>query len=103
MGERAGVGFKVAILHPLDIPIIESTAMNIDVGKLRKFSPRASWRSLTTLCAGSLSQLAVSTSLVNISREAVTRFSPSDRKCYDVEHDDIRLAHLPYSDDYRYM
>ena len=34
LGERAGVGFKVAILHPLDIPIIESTAMNIDVGKL---------------------------------------------------------------------
>ena len=33
LGERAGVGFKVAVLHPLDIPIIESTAMNIDVGK----------------------------------------------------------------------
>ena len=54
------------------------------------------------MLAGSLSQLAVSTSLVNISREAVTRFSPEDRKCYDVEHDDIRLSHLPYSDDYRY-
>ena len=51
--------------------------------------------------SGSLSQLAVSTSLVNISREAVTRFSPKDRKCYDVDYDDIRLAHLPYTDDYR--
>ena len=55
------------------------------------------------MLAGSLSQLAVSTSLVNISREAVTRFSPGERKCYDVEHDDISLAHLPYSDDYRYF
>ena len=55
------------------------------------------------MLAGSLSQLAVSTSLVNISREAVTRFSPGERKCYDVEHDDISLAHLPYSDDYRYL
>ena len=57
---------------------------------------------LSHLLAGSLSQLAVSTSLVNISHEAVTRFSPADRKCYDVAHDDIRLSHLPYSDDYRY-
>ena len=54
------------------------------------------------MLAGSLSQLAVSTSLVNISREAVTRFSPEERKCYDVDHDDIRLAHLTYSDDFRY-
>ena len=42
LGTRAGVGFKVAILHPLDIPIIESTAMNIDVGKVIK----------SHLCAG---------------------------------------------------
>ena len=65
---------------------------------MRAVSPLTSHMS-----SGSLSQLAVSTSLVNISREAVTRFSPEDRKCYDVEHDDIRLAHLPYSDDYRYL
>ena len=36
LGERAGVGFKVAILHPLDIPIMESTAMNVDVGKVQR-------------------------------------------------------------------
>ena len=53
------------------------------------------------LCAGSLSQLAVSTSLVNISEEAVSTFTPSQRKCYEVNYDDIQLAHLPYDDDYR--
>ena len=53
------------------------------------------------LCAGSLSQLAVSTSLVNISEEAVTRFTPSERKCYEEESDDIQLSHFPYVSDYR--
>ena len=50
---------------------------------------------------GSLSQLAVSTSLVNITREAVTTFTPRQRKCYEVDYDDIQLAHFPYDDDYR--
>ena len=45
--------------------------------------------------------MAVSTSLVNISEEAVSTFTPSQRKCYEVNYDDIQLAHLPYDDDYR--
>ena len=51
--------------------------------------------------AGSLSQLAVSTSLVNITKDAVKAFTPSERKCYEVHYDDIQLAHFPYDDDYR--
>ena len=29
LGERAGEGFKVAISHPLDMPIIQQTAVNL--------------------------------------------------------------------------
>ena len=43
----------------------------------------------------------MSTSLVNISEEAVTRFTPSERKCYEEESDDIQLSHFPYVSDYR--
>ena len=34
LGERAGEGFKVAITHPLDMPIIQQTAVNLVPGFL---------------------------------------------------------------------
>ena len=32
LGERAGEGFKIAITHHLDMPIIEQTAVNVNPG-----------------------------------------------------------------------
>ena len=45
-------------------------------------------------------QLAVSTSLIKITSKATRRFSPSERKCWEMN--EINLTHLPYADDYRY-
>jgi hypothetical protein len=72
LGERAGEGFKVAVSHPLDMPIIQQTAVNIR--------------------PGSLVQLATSTTLTNITPSALSTFAASDRKCWAEE--EISLGHL---------
>ena len=63
------VGFKIAILHYLDIPIMDQTGINIDIGKY--------------------TQLAVTAKIVKTSSYARRRFEPEVRQCYF--KDEIRM------------
>ena len=79
LGDRAGEGFKVALVHPHDMPIIQQTAVNV--------------------MPGSLVQIATSINLIDITSGALN-FAPKERKCWlDSE---IELKELKYSDGYRY-
>lgn len=79
LGVRAGEGFKVAVVHPLDMPIIQQTAVNV--------------------MPGSLVQIATSINLIDITSDAMA-FAPKDRKCW--VDSEIVLKELNYSDGYRY-
>ena len=68
------VGFKVAILHYLDIPIMDQTGINIDVGKY--------------------TQLAVTARLVKTSAYAKHRFVPEVRRCYFDDEIRMRVSNL---------
>ena len=74
LGERAGEGFKAGLYHPHDMPIVQQTGVNIRPGA----------RVL----------LSFSTTLINITDAAVTRFDPYERKCWD--QPEINLEYLPY-------
>ena len=74
LGERAGEGFKAGLYHPHDMPIVQQTGVNIRPGA----------RVL----------LSFSTTLINITKAAVTRFDPYERKCWD--QPEISLEYLPY-------
>ena len=56
------LGFKIAVLHYLDIAIMDQTGINIDIGKY--------------------TQLAVSARIIKTSADARRRFSPEVRGCY---------------------
>lgn len=79
LGVRAGEGFKVAVVHPLDMPIIQQTAVNV--------------------MPGSLVQIATSINLINITPDALS-FAPNERKCW--VNEEILLKELNYTDGYRY-
>ena len=79
LGDRAGEGFKVALIHPHDMPIIQQTAVNV--------------------MPGSLVQIATSINLINITSDAMD-FAPKERKCW--VDSEIELKELKYSDGYRY-
>ena len=79
LGVRAGEGFKVAVVHPLDMPIIQQTAVNV--------------------MPGSLVQIATSINLIDITSDAMA-FAPTDRKCWG--NSEIVLNELNYSEGYRY-
>ena len=74
LGERAGEGFKAGLYHPHDMPIVQQTGVNI--------------------MPGARVLLSFSTTLINITEEAVTRFDPYERKCWD--QPEIDLEYLPY-------
>ena len=63
------LGFKIAILHYLDIAIMDQTGVNIDIGKY--------------------TQLAVTARIVKTSQDARRRFDPEVRGCYF--EDEIRM------------
>ena len=79
LGVRAGEGFKVAVVHPLDMPIIQQTAVNV--------------------MPGSLVQIATSINLINITSDAMA-FAPKERKCW--VDSEIELKELNYTKGYRY-
>ena len=78
--DRGGLGFKLSVAHPLDMPIIEQSAVMIQPG-------------LQT-------HLGVSVQLTRTSKTAIQRFSPTDRKCWN--QSEISLKHLSYDQLYHY-
>ena len=78
IGEREGVGFKASVVHHLDLPVMESTAMQVNVG--------------------SSTHLAVTSTKINITDDA-TVFRPMDRRCW--LQGEINLTHFSYEEDYR--
>ena len=76
--ENAGVGFRIAITHPLAMPIIEQSAVNIKPGTATK--------------------LAVSATLTTTSASAIKRFNPYERKCW--EESEINFQFIPYNETY---
>ena len=78
--EGRGIGFKVAVSHPLDMPIIQGGSVDIKPGYLTK--------------------LGVSTSITGITKTAFSRFGPDERKCWD--SGEIELQYLPYYEGYHY-
>ena len=79
LGVHAGEGFKVAVVHPLDMPIIQQTALNV--------------------MPGSFVQIATSINLIKVTSDAMD-FAPKERKCW--VDSEIELKGLQYSDGYRY-
>merc|ERR1711911_45396 len=79
-GSSTGVGFKIAVVHPMDIGVMDSMAINVDIGMV--------------------TNIGVSTTLTEITYEAVTSFNPYERKCW--MQPEIRLKHYQ-SSDYRYF
>ena len=77
-GSSNGEGFKIAVVHPLDLGVMESMAINVDIG--------------------TVTNVGVSTTLINITSDAVTSFNPYERKCW--MQNEIALRHFP-SVDYR--
>ena len=49
---------------------------------------------------GSMVQIAVSPTLINITQDAIERFEPKERNCYTPK--EIELPHFKFIDDYRY-
>ncbi|XP_023324842.1 uncharacterized protein LOC111698676 [Eurytemora carolleeae] len=78
-GAQAGEGFKIAIHHHLDQPIMSIKELDI--------SP------------GSVFQIAVTPTLLSTSEDAVKRFNPMERGCYT--EGELPLKYLP-SKLYRY-
>ena len=79
LGVHAGEGFKVAVVHPLDMPIIQQTALNV--------------------MPDSFVQIATSINLIKVTSDAMD-FAPKERKCW--VDSEIELKGLQYSDGYRY-
>ena len=80
-GSSTGVGFKIAVVYPTDIGVIESTAISVDIGQV--------------------TQVGVSTTLTGIDDDAVSSIDPNRRKCWMQE--EIELQHYPKSDDFRFI
>ena len=80
LAERAGEGFKVALVHPYDMPNIQQMAIN--------------------MMPGTITQIATSINLINITSAALQKFTPKERKCW--MDNEIILDGLDYSDGYRY-
>ena len=78
-GSSTGEGFKIAVVHPMDIGIMESMALNVDIGMV--------------------THIGVSTILTNITRDAVNSFNPYERKCW--MQNEIDLMHYQREMDYR--
>ena len=71
-GISDAVGFKISLLHHKDVPLLDQTGVNIDVGKS--------------------SQIAVMARIVRTSQDAKWRFEPEVRGCYF--EDEIRMTNV---------
>ena len=65
-----GIGFKISVLHHLDVPLMSNNGMNIDVG--------------------TYTQLGVAAKVVKTSQEAKSTFEPEKRGCFF--EDEIRMV-----------
>ena len=77
-GERGGVGFKASVVHHLDISVMESTSLQVNVG--------------------ASTNMAVSSTKIDITDDAAD-FRPNDRRCW--LQGEINLTHFSYEEDYR--
>ena len=77
---KGGVGFSLAVVHPLAMPIMEQSGINIQPGTATK--------------------LGVSSTLIRTTEDAVKRFKPHERKCW-VESE-IGFHYIPYDMWYQY-
>ena len=91
--ESGGESLIVSIVHPLDMPIMEQTGVGVAPGNL-------STTPFNNSGPGTAALLAVSTTLLNITEDAVVRFPPEERKCWTQE--EITLQYLNYPEGYRY-
>ena len=78
--EIGSEGLKVNLIHHLDMPIMKQTGFNLG--------------------PGTENQIAVSTSLMATSQNALERFVPKERDCYT--ESEILLKYLPRDFGYRY-
>ena len=78
--EKGGVGFSLSVLHPLAMPIMEQSGINIQPGTATK--------------------LGFSSTLTRTTEEAVKRFNPYERKCW-IESE-IGFQFIPYDMYYHY-
>ena len=68
--DSKGIGFKISVLHHLDVPLMSNNGMNIDVG--------------------TYTQLGVAAKVVKTSQEAKSTFEPEKRGCFF--EDEIRMV-----------
>ena len=54
-----------------------------------------------SISPGSMVQIAVSPTLINITQSAFERFDAKERNCY-MSHGEIELPHFKLEDDYKY-
>ena len=78
--EGEGLGFKLAVTHPLDMPIIQGASVNIK--------------------PGFMAELGISTTTTEASSSSLSRFKAYDRKCW--HSSEINLKYLPYEEGYHY-
>ena len=78
--DKPGIGFRIAITHPLDMPIIEQSAVSVK--------------------PGTATELAVSATLTTTSEDAIQRFNPYERKCW--KESEISFQFVPYDEQYHY-
>ena len=78
--ESGSEGLKVKLIHHLDMPIMKQTGFYLG--------------------PGTENQIAVSTSLMATSQNALERFVPKERDCYT--ESEISLKYLPRDFGYRY-
>ena len=70
ISKTSGVGFKISVLHYLDVPLISNNGMNIDVG--------------------TYTQLGVAAKVVETTQEAKSTYTPERRGCFF--EDEIRMV-----------
>jgi hypothetical protein len=78
--DRGGLGFKISVTHPLEMPIIEQSAIKVQ--------------------PGTSTQLAVSATLIITSANAITPFTPNDQKCWT--NSEIDFKFISYEELYHY-
>jgi hypothetical protein len=78
--DKGGLGFEIAISHPMDMAIMEQNTVSVK--------------------PGTANQLAVSVALTTTTTATIQRFSPIERNCW--KESEINFRFIPYVDFYRY-
>ena len=78
--EGGGLGFKISVVHPFEMPIIEQSGISVE--------------------PGTSTNLGVSTTFITTTADAIKRFTPHQRKCW--VNSEIDFQFLPYESWYHY-